>query len=147
MKLRLFITLLVFITAGGISRVAAEHLTPSAFADNYTVSNITMRDGLSHNFVEDIYRDSKGYMWIATSGSLARYDGYEFINFTPNSIARHIRSTFVRKVAEDRFGRLWVASDGGVDVIDLESLAVSDMPEKNDLLKEIARNPVFLCFL
>lgn len=143
MKLRLFITLLVFITAGGISRVAAEHLTPSAFADNYTVSNITMRDGLSHNFVEDIYRDSKGYMWIATSGSLARYDGYEFINFTPNSISGHIRSTFVRKVAEDRFGRLWVASDGGVDIIDLESLAVSDMPEKNDLLKEIARNPVF----
>lgn len=81
-----------------------------------------MHEGLSHNFVDDIFRDSYGYIWISTSGSLARYDGYEFVNFNPNTISRYIKSTFVRKVAEDSFRRLWVANDGGLDVIDLRNL-------------------------
>lgn len=91
---------------------------------DYSITGLTMREGLSHNFVEDLFLDSRGFMWIATSGSLARYDGYEFVNFTPNTAGRSIKSVFVRKVAEDRFGRLWVASDGGLDVIDLENLEV-----------------------
>ena len=95
----------------------------------HRVRNISMNDGLSHNYVDDIYRDSMGFIWIATSGSLARYDGYEFVDFHSNSISRNIKSTHVRKVTEDGFGRLWVASDGGIDVIDLKSL--NTIPPEN----------------
>lgn len=55
----------------------------SAFAENHSVSFISMNSGLSHNLVDDLFLDSEGYVWIATSASLARYDGYEFVNFTP----------------------------------------------------------------
>lgn len=100
------------------ARLAAETSIPGS----YSSSLITMREGLAHNFVEDLFRDSKGFIWIATSGSLSRYDGYEFLNFNPNTPGRNLKSTFVRKVCEDCFGRLWVASDGGIDLIDLENL-------------------------
>ena len=143
MELRFLIALLISISSYNIMRGEVPQGVSASVADNYSVSFLTMREGLSHNFVEDIFRDTKGYMWLATSGSLARYDGYEFINFTPNSISRHIKSTFVRKVAEDHFGRLWVASDGGIDIIDLKTLTASDILEENALLGEIAKSPTF----
>ncbi|MDE6423186.1 MAG: hypothetical protein K2K95_07180, partial [Muribaculaceae bacterium] len=60
--------------------------------DDYTVSFITMQQGLPHNFVEDIFRDSNGYIWISTSASLARYDGYQFVSFTPISMSPSVIS-------------------------------------------------------
>ncbi len=110
-------------------------------ADIYTASHLTMREGLSHNFVEDIFRDSKGFIWIATSGSLARYDGYRFVNFTPNSPARYLKSTFVRKLAEDSRGRLWVASDGGIDIIDTDNLSPVELPDPTGKFRKICRQP------
>ena len=97
--------------------------------DSFNVSFITMQQGLPHNFVEDIYRDSQGYIWIATSASLSRYDGYEFVSFTPNSLSRNIKSSFVRDVTEDRFGRLWAVSDGGIDIINLSDLSIANPTE------------------
>ncbi|MDE6770877.1 MAG: hypothetical protein K2J78_14230, partial [Muribaculaceae bacterium] len=82
MKLKL---LHIFLTLICLNTVTAYATLRQDLADSYTVSFITMQQGLPHNFVEEIYRDSKGYIWIATSASLARYDGYDFISFTPNS--------------------------------------------------------------
>lgn len=109
--------------------------------DMYSVCHISMKEGLSHNFVEDLFRDSKGFVWIATSGSLARHDGYEFVNFTPNSMTRHIKSSFVWKMTEDRFGRLWAASDGGIDVIDINSLSTIQIADKSGRLEDISSEP------
>ena len=96
----------------------------SSFADNYNVSYLTMKQGLRHNFVDDMCADSRGFIWLAMSGGgLSRYDGYGFVHFSPNSAYNHVKSNFVMKVCEDPFGRLWVASDCGVDIIDVNSLA------------------------
>ena len=78
MKLNRLITLLAISLAWLFSKAAYPQIVSliNTFPENYSVSFITMQEGLSHNFVEDIFRDSKGYMWIATSSSLSRYDGY-----------------------------------------------------------------------
>lgn len=122
-------------------------VSPSAWgeafnpASTHWVRNISMSDGLSHNYVDDIFRDTMGFMWIATSGSLARYDGYEFVDFRSNSIDRNIRSTHVRKVAEDGWGRLWVASDGGIDVIDLMTLQTVMPKDNSGIFPDVADIP------
>ena len=123
--------------------VAARHNT---FPESYSLENIDIRDGLPHNFIEDIYRDSDGFLWVATSTALSRYDGYEFITFTPNSIARNIKSAFPRKVAEDNFGRLWLASDGGIDIINLTDLTPTAPADPTGALQQISFTPsTYVC--
>lgn len=93
------------------------------FTDHYNVSYITMDNGLPHNFIDDIYKDTNGFLWISTAGGgLSRYDGYEFINFNPNTSHCKLKSNFIRNVCEDSFGRLWIVSEGGTDIIDLSTL-------------------------
>lgn len=133
--LRLIACLLILLSAGSLNAVRRP-----APAD-YSLMGLTMREGLSHNFVEDLCLDSRGFMWIATSASLSRYDGYEFVNFTPNTPSRRIKSVFVRKVAEDRFGRLWAASDGGLDVIDLGSLEPLTPEDATGQLARLSKTP------
>lgn len=93
------------------------------FADRYNFTYITMNDGLPHNFVDDLYKDSRGFLWISTAGGgLSRYDGYEFVNYTPNTPHCKLKSNFIRNVCEDDFQRLWMVSEGGIDILDLSTL-------------------------
>lgn len=43
--------------------------------------HITMDMGLSHNAVNDIYCDEKGFIWFSTVWGLNRYDGYKMKTF------------------------------------------------------------------
>lgn len=55
-----------------------------------------MQDGLPHIFVDDVMKDSKGYLWLSTmGGGVARYDGNEFVNFNTNSNIHKLKSNFV----------------------------------------------------
>ena len=52
----------------------------SLFAQTYNVSikHFGVEDGLSNRFVNHIFQDSKGFIWIATNHGMNRYDGYQF---------------------------------------------------------------------
>ncbi len=78
-----------------------------------------MENGLTNNFVDGIYKDSQNFMWISTmGGGLLRHDGYNFVHYNTRTSCS-IKSNYVRNVCEDNFHRLWVASERGIDVIDL----------------------------
>ena len=50
--------------------------------NRYNVSILDMSSGLPHNWVNSVYEDSRGFIWVATyGGGLVRYDGY-----SPNHI-------------------------------------------------------------
>lgn len=115
----------------------------TSLVDEYSVSYLTMKQGLRHNFVDDMCADSRGFIWLAMSGGgLSRYDGYGFVHFSPNSAVNRVKSNFVMELCEDPFGRLWVASDAGIDVIDVATLAPAvpaDMTGRlGELLDELA---------
>ena len=38
-------------------------------------------DGLAHNKVNRIVKDSRGFLWFCTAEGLSRFDGYAFANF------------------------------------------------------------------
>ena len=88
-------------------------------------SNLTVLDmhaGLPHNFVNDIYEDSRGFLWVATyGGGLSRYDGYGFMNLGFGNRNISLRSNSCRNMVEDKFNRLWVSFDEGTDIIDLNT--------------------------
>ena len=40
-------------------------------------------DGLPNNTIDSIAQTPDGYLWIASAGSLARFDGMRFEQFSP----------------------------------------------------------------
>lgn len=113
-----------------------------SFTDRYNTIYITMDEGLPSNFVDDIYKDRQGFLWISMSGGgLSRYDGYEFINFTPSTPHCRLKSNFIRKVHEDNFRRLWVVSEGGTDIIDLTTMQSVLPHDSRKLLETLVKQP------
>lgn len=111
----------------------AKSAVNSSFSNSWNTIVLSMDQGLPHNFVDDILHDSNGFMWLALQGGgLARYDGYNFLTFSPTSKYYNVKSTYVTAVAEDGKGRLWVGSDQGVDIIDLKTLANVDLLANTD---------------
>lgn len=51
---------------------------------SYQFSSLNVNNGLSHNQVNCIYKDAKGFMWFGTMSGLNRYDGYSFKVFRHN---------------------------------------------------------------
>ncbi|WP_257670589.1 hybrid sensor histidine kinase/response regulator transcription factor [Parapedobacter tibetensis] len=74
--------------------------------------------GLSNNYVNCIYQDRHGFMWIGTFDGLNRYDGYEFRAY------KHILDdetslpdNGVSAIIEDARQRIWVATKRGAAIL------------------------------
>src|SRR6185437_10105768 len=69
-------------------------------------------DGLPRNRIQAIKQTPDGYLWIATSGGLARFDGVRFVVFdSSNTPALHDESILSLLPARD--GSLWAGTEGG----------------------------------
>ena len=100
--------------------------------ERYNLSYLDLSNGLPHNNVSDIFKDSNGFLWISTSGGgLVRYDGYEVMEPRLD-----LNSKSCRSITEDPFHRLWVAFDEGINIIDLTTMkaVVPDHPQLRRLL-------------
>lgn len=109
----------------GIKSVAALIrlllFTAGAFAQEGSMrfSHLGIADGLSQSSVYHIFQDSRGFIWIATTDGLNRYDGYNFRHFrydpgNPYSI----NSNELLCIEEDRQGNLLVGTALGLDLFD-----------------------------
>jgi ligand-binding sensor domain-containing protein/two-component sensor histidine kinase len=93
--------LLILLLTAGVD-VEAERLPIKAF---------TTADGLAHDNVSRIVKDSRGFLWFCTAGGLSRFDGYAFTNFGTDQGLPH---SSVNDLLETRGGDYWVATDGGL---------------------------------
>jgi ligand-binding sensor domain-containing protein len=80
-------------------------------AEKLPLKIYTAAEGLAHNSLNRIVRDSRGYLWFCTSEGLSRFDGYEFHNFGRRDGLPH---RVVNDVLETRRGELWIATAGGL---------------------------------
>ena len=105
--------------------------------ERYNQSYLNLSNGLPHNNVSDIFKDSNGFLWISTyGGGLVRYDGYDMM--TPRL---DLNSKSCRSITEDNFHRLWVAFDEGIDIIDLMTMN-SVIPDHAELHKLISQSSI-----
>lgn len=103
------------------------------------MSYITIDDGLGRNFIDDIYRDSKGFVWLSLAGGgLVRYDGHSLLTFAEGSHDHSIPCDFVRNVTEDKFRRLWAATASSLFVIDLDRMRAIALEDISPRLKPLA---------
>ena len=102
------------------------------FFSQYNFKFITESAGLPYSFVSDIFKDSEGYVWVATHYGIGRYDGYQFLNYGTQTEPICLKNDFVHKVCEDNFRRLWIASEGGIDILSLDTYALVELSVPSD---------------
>ena len=113
---------------------------------HYNIAYLNMRNGLPGDYVSDIYQDSDGFIWIATSGSgLVKYDGYNYYSPSTINMGFTPKSNSCRNMVEDKFHRLWVAYEEGTDIIDLHSMH-NWVPEGDSLIHQaLSQQAVTVC--
>jgi ligand-binding sensor domain-containing protein/signal transduction histidine kinase len=134
--------------------IAALLLLPGLYAEEFSYRIWRAEDGLPRNRIQALEQTPDGYLWVGTSGGLARFDGVRFTvfdsantpelldesittlwpardgslwagteggglvhyrngSFTRYGSAEGLTNGFVRAVAEDPAGRMWVGTDRG----------------------------------
>src|SRR5258706_2591187 len=80
-------------------------------AERLPISTYTTADGLAHNDVNRIVRDSRGFLWFCTFEGLSRFDGY---TFTTLGVDQGLPSPAVNDLLETTDGQYWVATAAGL---------------------------------
>ncbi len=79
---------------------------------------MTVAEGLPSNRINGMAEDRAGYLWIATSDGLARYDGVDFRTWR---VEQGLRDNFVWSVHVDAGNRVWFGMrQGGLGMLDPE---------------------------
>ncbi len=86
-------------------------------------NNLTFEEGLSSNTTYQVVQDQKGFIWIATSSGLNRYDGNGFKVYTHNNIdSLSLSDDHIRCLYADDSAQLWIGTLGsGLNKMDLET--------------------------
>jgi sensor histidine kinase YesM len=87
-----------------------QNSTPDIIFDH-----LTEKEGLSYNNVTDMLRDKDGYLWIATTFGLNRYDGSKFDVFKRNrKDSSSLINNLVTALCEDKKGNIWGSTEEGI---------------------------------
>lgn len=90
-----------------------------AQTDQYQFSQLNTAQGLSHNQVNCIFKDSKGFMWFGTMAGLNRYDGYKFKIFKHNlQDSTSLNDDYISRIVEDPYFNLWIQTTKGFNIYD-----------------------------
>ena len=91
----------------------------SAQSNEFQFSRLDIANGLSHNQVNTMLKDSKGFMWFGTLSGLNKYDGYKF------KVYKHIEGDttslnddFIVTIAEGPDNKLWIETRNGYNIYD-----------------------------
>src|SRR5436190_308 len=83
---------------------------------NYLFRHITQADGLLHNQVLSIAQDRKGFIWLATSNGLQRYDGSRFIHY-PEMLSNPAEepTNGAELYADNKNNLLWISKSNAIE--------------------------------
>jgi ligand-binding sensor domain-containing protein/two-component sensor histidine kinase len=93
---------------------AASAISETAPPDAPAYSRRVWRsaDGLPEDFAQSLAQTQDGYLWIGTSGGLARFDGVSFVVFNRENTPAFLDDS-VYSLLVTRDGTLWAGTEGG----------------------------------
>ena len=98
-------------------------LTRTSYSQ-YQFNKFSEDQGLSSNHVRAILQDNEGFVWIATTNGLVRYDGEDFSTFynIPGD-STSITDNYLLALNQDIYGHIWIGTNnGGVNVLNPQTL-------------------------
>jgi signal transduction histidine kinase/ligand-binding sensor domain-containing protein/DNA-binding NarL/FixJ family response regulator len=125
--------------------------------NQFQFSHLDINNGLSHNNITSILKDSKGFMWFGTLSGLNRYDGYKFkiFKYAANDTTT-LDGNYIVGITEGPGHKLWVETTNKFNIYDpltekfshdisgyLRSIAIPDVQIKS-IKKDLAGNFWFL---
>ncbi len=114
------ICVLIYVSAIG-SELSGQTLTFDIDSSKYEMTAYTLEDGLPDPNVSTIAQDKDGYIWIGTKSSLSRFDGRRFVNYSNFDKDHFIRRNTINNISIDAKGRLILATDVGIEILDPKS--------------------------
>lgn len=106
------------------------------YHDGKSFKNYTGKDGLFGNDITCIYEDKAGNIWFGSEVGASRYDGKYFRNFKMKQsqaqargdsvhVSAYLQDNDVNSIMEDKAGKLWFGTKGGVYVYDGEAFTAA----------------------
>jgi ligand-binding sensor domain-containing protein/signal transduction histidine kinase len=89
----------------------SEGLAPEKRVSQYLTDHWTARDGLPKGRINSIGQTQDGYLWIATSKGLVRFDGFRFRAVDELQRAAHLASPSYALLVDGK-GSLWLQAQG-----------------------------------
>ncbi len=114
-RFRPFFFVLLALCAVAVTVHAQEHGRPPKrpLPTSWGHKVWSTEDGLPQNSVHGILQTRDGYLWAATEGGVARFNGFQFTIFHQES-APEFTSNDTCCLAEDRSGGLWIGTSDGL---------------------------------
>jgi ligand-binding sensor domain-containing protein len=82
------------------------------YSQSYNFKHYSVENGLPFIQIFSVFQDERGYLWTSGYGGLSRFDGKEFINYSPKSgLANH----YVNAVTCCTKGNLWIGTKNGLN--------------------------------
>lgn len=103
------------------------YMKPNLYAQ--TGRFYSTEDGLSSSLVNQIFQDSKGYIWVATEYGLNKFDGLHFTSYrhVPGDTVS-LKNNYVRSLYEDSGHNLWIGCIDGLMLYDYETDMFQEIP-------------------
>ncbi len=108
-------------------------LDPGARVDHFSYQTWQTGSGLPQNTVHSILQTRDGFLWIATEGGLARFDGYQFLIFDSRNTVS-LKSDNIRALLEDSGGTLWIGTGSGLAMRRGDRFESSDLSTGRSIL-------------
>lgn len=87
--------------------------------NEYQFMHLDVRQGLSHNQVNTIFKDDKGFMWFGTLSGLNRFDGYDFKVFRNDlQDTTTLSDNYIAGIFELPGRKLWIVTRNGNNIYD-----------------------------
>lgn len=102
------ITLFFIVSLSSLEKISAQP---------YTIKRLGMEDGLSSNYTQKIIQNQKGYIWVATSSGLNRFDGQKFILYGQDNHKTE-QNWINGLLADPTNDNVWVGTDQGLFYFD-----------------------------
>ncbi|MCO6489321.1 MAG: helix-turn-helix domain-containing protein [Phaeodactylibacter sp.] len=105
---------------------------------------LTKEQGLPGTFINCIYQDRLGMVWVGTYDGLARYDGYEFVTYQNDPADPYsLSANDVSVIFEDRSGDLWIGTNsGGLNLFDRQAEQFRRFQHDPDDSQSLSHNTV-----
>ncbi len=117
-------TIVLMLTITGSLKLHAQ-------GDSYQFETIDSRRGLSHNQVNSIIKDEKGFIWFGTVSGLNRYDGYSIKVFKHRiGDTTSMSDDYVSQVVKGPDHNLWVLTPNGWNIFDPRTEKFTPHPQR-----------------